>query len=165
MTARPAPLEVGGLGKAKSEGKAPSAPPTRARQVALTAEELHQTRELLESVMTIAGHGILYRLGQMLGARVVADSKARGGSLTDAACALLVERGWATEVRFFAQKAQVKGSVEAKPAPEPTCHMMRGLLHAVAAAGGGPVNVREESCAAQGADLCTFAFSRGSRLP
>lgn len=115
--------------------------------------------------MTIAAHGILYRVGQILGARLVADAKSKGGTLTDAAADLLVARGWASEVRFFAQKAQVRGGVEAKAAPEPTCHIMRGLLHAVAAAAGGPVNVREESCASQGAAECTFAIARGGRLP
>ncbi len=116
--------------------------------------------------MTIAAHGILYRTGQMLGARVVDEARARGGSLQEACLALLVERGWANEVTFFAEKAQIGGSLEAKTSEEPTCHIMRGLLHAVVAAqGGGVVSVREEACASAGASKCTFAFTKGGRTP
>lgn len=151
--------------KAKSGSAAPAGG-GKGREVALSQAEVHQTRELLESVMTIAAHGILYRTGQMLGARVVDEARARGGSLQEACLALLVERGWAQEVAFFAQKAQVGGSLEAKTSEAPTCHIMRGLLHAVAAAQGGALlSVKEEECASVGASKCTFAFARGGRSP
>jgi len=150
--------------KAKAGGAGPAA--GGGRQVALTQAEVQQTRELLESVMTIAAHGILYRTGQMLGARLVDEARGRGGSLQEACAGLVVERGWALELTFFAQKAQVAGSLEAKTSEEPTCHIMRGLLHAVVAAqGGGVVSVKEEECASVGASKCTFAVLRGGRSP
>lgn len=152
------------MAKAKRESTAPPPPAAGpARQVTLTQTEVQQTRELLESVMTIAAHGILYRVGQILGERLVKEAKLRGGRVPDTAAVLLVERGWALEVRFFAQKAQIRGSLEAKQAPEPTCHVLRGLVHAIAADEGGIVTVREEACASQGAELCTFAVHRGPR--
>lgn len=152
------------MAKAKGGGTTPSG--DGGRQVTLTQAEVHQTRELLESVMTIAAHGILYRTGQMLGARLVDEAHTRGGDLQPACAALLVERGWAQDVTFFAQKAQVTGSLEAKTSEEPTCHILRGLIHAVVAGqGGGALSVKEEACASAGASKCTFAISRGGRSP
>ena len=152
------------MSKAKGGAATPSS--ERRRQVALTQAEVQQTRELLESVMTIAAHGILYRTGQMLGTRVVDEARGRGGDLQIACAGLLVERGWALEVTFFAQKAQVAGSLEAKTSEEPTCHILRGLIHAVVAAQGvGVLSVKEEECASGGATKCTFAVSRGGRTP
>jgi predicted hydrocarbon binding protein len=114
--------------------------------------------------MTIAAHGILYRWGQNLGGRVLAEANRRGGAPTDAAAAVLVEHGWAREVKFYAAKVQVVGSIEAKENAEPCCHMMRGLLHVLVAGGDGGVIVREEACAGQGAPECTFSVTRGARL-
>jgi predicted hydrocarbon binding protein len=148
--------------------KVPSRPaPTAAqaagagRQVTLTQAEVHQARELLESVMTIAAHGILYRWGQSLGARILSDANKAGGSLTDAVGHILVQRGWAKEVRFFTAKVQVLGSLEAKQGVEPCCHIMRGMIHVVVAGGDGGVMVREEKCSGQGASECTFSITRG----
>ncbi len=154
--------------KAAARERAPDRPaaplsPTAHREVALSQAEVQQARELLESVMTIAAHGILYRWGQSLGARLLSDANRRGGSQIDAVAALLVERGWATQVRFFTAKVQVAGSIEAKAGSEPCCHIMRGLLHVVVAGGDGGVLVREETCAGKGAAECTFAVTRGGR--
>ena len=149
-------------GPAKAAPSAADAAST-ARQVTLTQTEIQQARELLESVMTIAAHGILYRWGQALGARVLADANRAGGLPTDAVAHILVQRGWAREVRFLPSKVAVVGSLEAKTNSEPCCHIMRGLIHVVVAGGDGGVIVREEKCAGQGAPDCTFSITRGAR--
>jgi predicted hydrocarbon binding protein len=135
-----------------------------ARQISLTQSEIQQARELLESVMTIAAHGILYRWGQALGARVLSDANRQGGNPVDGVAHVLVQRGWAREVKFYSTKVQVIGSLEAKQNADPCCHIMRGIIHVVAAGGDGGVVVREEKCAGQGAPECTFSITRGGRL-
>ncbi len=151
------------MAKGGAKPQEAAAPIPQVRQVALTQDEVQRARELLESVMTIAAHGILYRWGQSLGARVLADANRRGGNLTDAAAAALVDHGWAREVKFYTSKVQVVGSIEAKENSEPCCHLMRGLLHVIMAGGDGGVIVREEACAGQGAAECTFSVTRGAR--
>jgi predicted hydrocarbon binding protein len=153
---------VGKAGKAAA-GAPKGATAGEEREVALTQEELQRARELLESVMTIAAHGILYRWGQSLGARILSEANKGGGNPIERVAKVLVERGWAREVTFFTAKVAVLGSIEAKPNAEPCCHMLRGILHVVVAGGDGGVMVREEKCAGQGAMDCTFVIARGGK--
>jgi predicted hydrocarbon binding protein len=114
--------------------------------------------------MTIAAHGILYRWGQALGARILAEANRAGGDPIKGVSQVLVQRGWAREVRLFSTKVVVSGSIEAKQGAEPCCHMMRGIIHVLVAGGDGGVMVREERCAGQGGGTeCTFAVSRGGK--
>lgn len=133
------------------------------RQITLTQAEIQAARELLESVMTIAAHGILYRWGQALGARILADANKAGGNPIDGVAKVLVERGWARQVTFFQTRVGVIGSLEAKQNADPCCHIMRGIIHVIVAGGDGGVIVREEKCAGQGAMDCTFTISRGGK--
>lgn len=115
--------------------------------------------------MTIAAHGILYRWGQALGGRILTEANKQGGTPTDAVAHVLVQRGWAREVRFMPTRVSVVGSLEAKSGTDPCCHIMRGLIHVVVAGGDGGVIVREEKCAGQGAPDCTFSITRGAGRP
>ena len=151
-------------GGTKSAPSAADAAAT-ARQISLTQTEVHQARELLESVMTIAAHGILYRWGQQLGARVLADANRQGGPALDAVSHILVQRGWARGVHFAPTRVSVTDSLEVKPGGQPCCHIMRGIIHVIAAGGDGGVVVREEKCAAQGAPDCTFSITRKEKTP
>jgi hypothetical protein len=144
-------------------GKPPAA--GRDPEVRLTKGELIATRELLDSVMTLASHGILFRVGQILAESIVGEARAQGGPLTDAAGRVLVARRFAEGVRFLPHKIQVRGSIEVKAGEGPTCHVLRGILHKVVCANGGAFSVREESCASQGASECVFAVERGGRMP
>lgn len=141
----------------------PKGPP---RGVRLTAEEVVATRELLEGVMTIAAHGILYRVGQIIGDRVVADARTRAGDFRQSAIAVLAKENWIAAARVFPQKVLVYGSVEVREAPGPTCHILRGILQKVMLAdAAGPGLVREEKCQSAGAESCEFVVQRGARWP
>jgi hypothetical protein len=134
-------------------------------EVRLTKSEVVATRELLDSVMTLASHGILFRVGQILAESIVGEARARGGPLTEAAGGVIVERRFAEAVQFVPHKIQVSGSIEVKAGEEPTCHLLRGILQKVVAAEGGAFMVREESCASVGGGECVFAVERGGRAP
>ena len=152
-------------GRALAKGQArEGAADAAARQVSLTQAEVQQARELLESVMTIAAHGILYRWGQSLGARILTDANKVGGDPIKAVSAVLAERGWAKEVTFYQSKVAVLGCLEAKQNTEPCCHIMRGIIHVIVAGGDGGVIVREEKCAGQGAMDCQFTIVRGGKV-
>src|SRR6267142_2205738 len=86
----------------------------REAEVSLTKSELIATRELLDSVMTLASHGILFRVGNILADSIVGETRAKGGQLTEAAAAVLVARHFADAIRFFPHKIQVSGSIETK---------------------------------------------------
>lgn len=134
--------------------------------VTLTAAEVRELSRLLEGVMTLASHGILFRFGQSLGEPVVAAARARGGPLEAAGMGVLRERGWVGQARLLRQKVQVTGSLEVNPqAPrgEPTCHILRGILQRVLETSRGPLTVREGSCQSTGAPACVFEAVKGGR--
>ena len=149
--------------KSTSGGKAQA---SASRGLFLTQGEVVAVRRTLEGVMTLASHGILYRIGQQLGERVVAQAKANGGNLEDACGKALVESGWAKQVQFFPAKVQVMGSLEVEAGTiEPTCHLLRGVLHRVLNESRGAVAVRETECTSAGASACVFEAQKGGRSP
>jgi predicted hydrocarbon binding protein len=134
--------------------------------VRLTGEEVRQLARLLDGVMTLASHGILFRFGQGLAAGVLDDAKGRGGDLEEAAFAVLAARGWVVRAEVFRARILVEGSIEASESPggEPTCHLLRGILHKVVEASRGPHAVREVECRSSGAKACVFEAVKGGAL-
>jgi len=153
------------LAKAAASKPAKSPRAGREAEVSLSKSELIAVRELLDSVMTLASHGILFRVGNILADSIVGEARAKGGPLAEAAGTVLVARHFAEAVRFFPHKIQVSGSIEAKTGEEPTCHVLRGIFQKVVSADGGVFMVREESCASQGGAECVFTVERGGRMP
>ena len=153
------------MAKAAATKPAKASTAKREPEVRVTKGELIATRELLDSVMTLASHGILFRVGQILSESIVGEARAQGGPIAEAAGRVLVGRHFAEAVRFFPHKIQVTGSIEVKAGEGPTCHVLRGILQKVLAADGGAFMVREESCASLGGAECVFAVERGGRTP
>lgn len=134
--------------------------------ITFAPDEVRALRQLLEGVMTLASHGILFRFGQTLGASIVKEAKAQGGPVEASALKALQDRGWLTGAQAFPQRVQVTGSVEAEPEPrggEPTCHILRGVLQRVLEESRGPHAVREVECQSAGASACVFEVVQGGR--
>ncbi len=132
----------------------------------LSAEEVRSLRRLLEGVMTLASHGILFRFGQSLSRSVLEEAKARGGSVEAAALEVLKERGWVGAADAFPQRVQVTGGIEVEAGgstSEATCHVLRGILQQVVEASRGPHAVREVECQSTGAAACVFEVVQGGR--
>jgi predicted hydrocarbon binding protein len=156
------------MARRKESASAGQAPPTprSAATVPLTGEDVRALRRMLEGVMTLASHGILFRFGQLMAESVVADARARGGPLEATALLVLEERGWVAGAQAFPQRVKVSGSIEVDPeagSGEPTCHILRGMIQRAVEASRGPHAVREVECASAGAAACVFEVVAGRR--
>lgn len=152
----------GPAGGGVASKKSSKAPAGADRGLFLTQAEIIALRRTLEGVMTLASHGILFRIGQQLGERVAVQAKAKGGSFEDECAKAVAEAGWAKTVQFFPAKVQVFGSLEVEPgATEPTCHLLRGVLQRVLSESRGAIAVREMQCSSAGAPTCVFEAQKG----
>ena len=103
------------------------------RFVRLSQPELEKIRKLYESVMSQASHGLFYREGSVLGKIIVDMASEDKENFLGTASRLIKGRGWVEDIAFQKDTVIAKGSIEVvESAPEPTCHRLRGIIHAVA---------------------------------
>ncbi len=130
------------------------------RFVRISQVELEALRQLHESVMSYACHGLFYHEGMSIGATIVEQAMRQGPpSQFLAACReILVERGWVEDVRFEDRRILARGSVEGSPGTNaPTCHRLRGILARVyETQAKRKVKVNEVQCVSAGAAECVF---------
>jgi predicted hydrocarbon binding protein len=125
--------------------------------------ELADMKRLYESVMSFAAHGMFFRTGKIMGRRIAEESK-RGKDYYGSAASALKESGWADEVQFNGREVVVRGSIEARTGPAPSCHLLRGVITRLYEEnGGGPgVSCTEVECEGSGAKRCVFKVDGGA---
>jgi len=126
--------------------------------VKISRDELAKVRQLYESIMSYACHGLFFREGILYGAEI---AKIAGNNHEDyfgAVAMLLVARGWVDSVDFRENEAIVKGSVEMKAnSDSETCHRIRGIISRVYEGHlGHTVRCIETSCESTGKSSCVF---------
>ncbi|MFQ5553244.1 MAG: hypothetical protein ACE5EW_05960, partial [Thermoplasmata archaeon] len=67
------------------------------RFVKISQPEIEAVRQLYESVMSYACHGLFFREGLSLG-RDIAEMAAKGEDFFDACRRILIARGWAEDI-------------------------------------------------------------------
>lgn len=123
--------------------------------------ELVDIKKLYESVMSFAAHGMFYRMGKIMGKRIAGESKQSKDFFKSAASAL-EEEGWAEVVEFKGTEVVVKGSIESKNGPEPSCHLLRGVITCLyEEKSGASVSCAEVECESSGASRCLFKVNGG----
>jgi len=131
---------------------------TTERYLKYRKEEIMEVKNLYESVMTFASQGLFYRTGRIMGARIARICDKDMGHMLR----MLIDEGWATDIRFEGNKMIVKDSIEASESngtDEPTCHMLRGALTEIyAAATRKKAYCHEVECMSTGSDRCLFEF-------
>ena len=125
------------------------------RAIKLRKDELVEIKRLYETVMTFASHGMFYRSGRVIGARVV---KASGSDFSKVR-ETLIREGWVTDIDFNGDVVIVTGSVEASPSDTPSCHFLRGILAKIfEERTGKDVYCHERKCLSKGDDKCEFVI-------
>ena len=103
------------------------------RFVRISQPELEKIRKLYESVMSQASHGLFYREGSALGKIIVDMASEDKENFLGTASRLIKGRGWVEDIAFQNDTVIAKGSIETvESASDPTCHRLRGIIHAVA---------------------------------
>lgn len=128
-----------------------------ARVVQISQAELDSVRRLYEGVMSYACHGLFFREGMALADQMLKDAT-DGKDPLAVGRTLLLERGWAEDVRFDERTVRVRGSIEASPGSEvETCHRIRGILSKVLEAKSkARVRLHEVECVSTGGRECRF---------
>ena len=128
------------------------------RFIRISQEELDKIRTLYESVMSHASHGLFYREGETLGKEIVKMASEDQEHFLETAGRLIKGRGWAEDIAFMDDHVIINGSFEAKPGlEEPTCHRLRGMVHAILEKHTGKKLVcLEEKCISVGDPVCEF---------
>ena len=126
------------------------------RFIRISQEELDKIRHLYESVMSHACYGLFYREGGTLGKAIAKMASEDNDNYLETAGRLIKGRGWVEDISFMGDRVIIKGSFEAKPgSEEPTCHRLRGMVHAILEAHTGKKLVcLEEKCISTGDALC-----------
>ncbi len=125
------------------------------RHIKLRKDELVEIKNLYETVMTFASHGMFYRTGRIVGNSIV---KAAGTELSRVK-EVLIKEGWATDINFDGDVITVTGSIEASSSDAPTCHMLRGVLAKVfEERTGKDVYCHERKCTSKGDESCVFVI-------
>ena len=128
------------------------------RFIRISQEELHKIRDLYESVMSHACYGLFYREGETLGNEIVQMAYDDKENFLETAGRLIKGRGWVDEIGFMDDRIIAKGSFEAKKGlNNPSCHRLRGMLHAILEKHTGKKLVcLEEKCVSMGDPYCEF---------
>ena len=127
------------------------------RFIRISQRELADIRQLYESVMSKASHGLFYREGESLGKQISDMASEDMDKYLETAGRLIKGRGWVEDITFNGSSVKAIGSIEATEASEPTCHKLRGMIHSVM----GRVSERkficlEEKCISMGDQYCEF---------
>ncbi len=129
------------------------------RFVKISQAELEALRQLHESVMSYACHGLFYHEGMSIGSTIVEQAAGNPPSQFLGACReILMDRGWVEDIRFEERRVLARGSVEGSPGTNaPTCHRLRGIvarLYEVQVR--RKVKFNEVQCVSAGASECVF---------
>jgi predicted hydrocarbon binding protein len=125
------------------------------RAVKLRKDEIVEVKNLFETVMTFASHGMFYRSGRVMADRVVKTAGTELGRIKDA----IIREGWVTDVDFDGDVVTVTGSIEASSSDAPTCHVLRGILAKVfEERTGKDVYCHERKCVSKGDEHCVFVI-------
>lgn len=126
--------------------------------VKISEEELARVRQLYESIMSYACHGLFFREGYLYGEEIVFLAKRGDDGFLESASGLVKARGWADSVDLHENEAIVKGSIELKPNSDTeTCHRLRGMITRVFEEHTGrKVRCIETSCQSMGKSSCVF---------
>ena len=126
------------------------------RFIRISQEELDKIRRLYESVMSHACHGLFYREGETLGKEITKMASEDNDNFLETSARLIKGRGWVEDISFMGDRVIIKGSFEAKAGlEEPSCHRLRGMIHAILESHTGKKLVcLEEKCLSIGDSLC-----------
>jgi predicted hydrocarbon binding protein len=127
------------------------------RSVKINQDDLGKIRDLYESVMANACHGLFFKEGGILGKEIATAALQDKEKYFEVAAELLKDRGWVESVEFTEDGVKVKGSFEATGREGPTCHRLRGIIRELYERKSSTrVNCQEEECASTGKDYCRF---------
>jgi len=125
------------------------------RHIKLRKDELVEIKNLYETVMTFASHGMFYRTGRIVGNSLVKNAGTELTRVRDA----MIKEGWATDINFDGDVITVTGSIEASSSDAPTCHMLRGVLAKLfEERTGKDVYCHERKCVSKGDESCVFVI-------
>jgi len=130
------------------------------RFIRISQGELDKIRHLYESVMSHASHGLFYREGETLGKEIVKMASEDKDNFLETSGRLIKGRGWVEEISFMEDKIIAKDSFESKVGQEePTCHRLRGMIHAILEEHTGKKLIcLEEKCMSIGDPYCEFVM-------
>jgi predicted hydrocarbon binding protein len=127
------------------------------REVKIDQAALIKIRELYESVMASACHGLFAREGAILGAEIATQALKDPERYFTLATEAMVGLGWVESVEFRSDRVVVKGSIEAAEGQGVSCHRLRGMLRELYERKSSTrVNCLEEECVGNGNDACVF---------
>ncbi|MCJ7606293.1 MAG: 4-vinyl reductase [Thermoplasmata archaeon] len=125
------------------------------RHIKLRKDELVEIKNLYETVMTFASHGMFYRTGRIVGNSLVKNAGTELTRVRDA----MIKEGWATDINFDGDVITVTDSIEASSSDAPTCHMLRGVLAKLfEERTGKDVYCHERKCVSKGDESCVFVI-------
>jgi len=125
------------------------------RHIKLRKDELVEIKNLYETVMTFASHGMFYRTGRIVGNSLVKNAGTELARVRD----VMIKEGWATDINFDGDVITVTGSIEASSSDAPTCHMLRGVLAKLfEERTGKDVYCHERKCVSKGDESCVFVI-------
>lgn len=130
----------------------------RMKFVKISQDELAKARQLYESIMSYACHGLFFHEGILYGAEIAKIAKNNSDDYFDAAAKIMTARGWVDSIEFRENEAIVKGSVEMRQGGDSeTCHRIRGIITRVYGEHhGSEVRCIETSCESTGKSSCVF---------
>ncbi len=125
----------------------------------MSQTDLEKVKMLYESVMSKASHGLFYREGNTLGKEIADMASGDKDNFIETASRLIKGRGWVEDITFNGDTIIAKGSIEASESSEPTCHRLRGMIHAIAErVTDRKLICIEEMCISKGDPYCQFAL-------
>lgn len=98
--------------------------------VHLTKGDIMELKKVVDSVVTVASHGVFYRAGLGIGQRIATtlDPKNYFQDVSE----ILKREGWIKEIKFLEDgTVVVRGSIETMPSNMETCHILRGIIAAI----------------------------------
>jgi predicted hydrocarbon binding protein len=127
----------------------------------VSQSELTKIRQLYESVMSHACHGLFFREGEVYGEEITKISLQDRLRFFETARNLIKARGWADEIAFAENSAEAHGSIEVCKSDMATCHRMRGIIRNLYEAHlNTKVHCVEVECESTGAPRCLFKVER-----
>ncbi|MGB9636727.1 MAG: V4R domain-containing protein [Thermoplasmata archaeon] len=125
--------------------------------VLLTKADISELKRVIDSVMTVASHGIFYRAGLGIGNRIAGLSYKT--NYFQEVGERLRKEGWLKEIKFGEDGTViVKGSIEVEPSNVESCHILRGIIAAIYQKhlNSGSIYCTEYKCESMGSPNCEF---------
>ncbi|MFQ6106266.1 MAG: V4R domain-containing protein [Thermoplasmata archaeon] len=126
--------------------------------VKISQDELTRVRQLYESIMSFACHGLFFREGILYGTEIANIAKKTEDTYFDVVANIMKARGWVDSIIFGDNEAIVKGSIEIRSGGgTETCHRIRGIIAKVYEEHlGRKMRCMEMSCESTGKNSCVF---------